>query len=125
MKRLSLILIGIIALIVSSCNKTGMDYHQTLFIASVKNPLNGYYAKIIGQEKLKLETHDAEDYGSLWFEYNEPIIGFDSIYEEGYEYIIDVKVTSPNRTFTLEGLVMKNKADTFVDPSKVQRVIFE
>ena len=84
-----------------------------------------------------VEAHDVEDYGKYWFVYDDPIIGFDEVYKEGYEYIIGVIITSrqagnrntyawtTGKTFTLDGIIMKNKADTFIDPKKVQYTIMD
>lgn len=137
MKRALYILLGTCFLVLTSCNREWTDqYHQTIFVASVKHPSGGYYYKVVGQEQLHIEPHDVNNYGKLWFVLKEPIHVFDEIYQEGYEYLIGIRIEykqsgTPNhaitmgRTYTLEHLVLKTKSDTFIDPNKVQIEIFE
>ena len=114
-------------LLTCSCEKLGSKvYYNTLFVASMKEPAGYYYVKYIGSDKQSLRTVDPDGYGKLWFVFFEPIEVFDSIYEEGYEYIINVKLTyqrNGSKTVSLEGMVMKNKAETVINPDHVQYVV--
>jgi len=110
-----------------SCDKLGQEvYYDTFFVASVKDqPTGYYYVKILGQGKQSVSFHDPNGYGKLWFLYPTPIEGFDIIYEEGNEYIISVKITyqrDGSKTVSLEGIIMKNRAETVINPDHVQYV---
>ena len=138
MKKILSILFFLFSFFLSSCKQEWTEtYYQTLFIASTRYQTGGYIAKIIGQDRMIVEAHDVEDYGKYWFVYASPIAGFDEIYEEGYEYIICVKITyqetgirnvkeeTVGKTFSLDEVIMKNKADTFIDPNTIMRDFFD
>ena len=139
MNKFLLLFTSVLVLMVSSCGKSTWteDYYQTLFVASEKTENGEYLAKLIGQKRMSVEAHDVDKYGKYWFVYASPIAGFDEIYEEGYEYIICVKITyqetgirnvkeeTVGKTFVLDEVIMKNKADTFIDPNTIMRDYFD